>query len=171
MQTKKFTKLPETHPLEKTHGRIGISGVPGQGRASRYGPYGDRLRCWLRQATVMSWRLGPHRLRSGGEDVQSGSRDGLLNGSPDGLFSCSKTSDSAKQAITWFSIFGDYCTYLIGNMSSLNNFYFMVRSGWVGNKLRSTIFLENSRCDVNFHQLETPKIQQSSCLHKWYAAS
>ena len=31
---------------------------------------------------------------------QSGSRDGLLDGSPDGWFSCSKTTDSAKQAIT-----------------------------------------------------------------------
>ena len=50
----------------------------------------------------------PRRLRSGGEETRSRSRDGLLNWSPDGWFSCSKTSDSAEQAITWFSIFGDY---------------------------------------------------------------
>ena len=56
----------------------------------------------------------PRGLRSGGEEVQSGSRDGLLNGSPDGWFSCSKTADSAQQAITWFSIFGDYI-YFRGN--------------------------------------------------------
>ena len=36
----------------------------------------------------------------------------------------------------------------------------MVRNGGAGNKLKSTIFLENSRCDINFHQLETPKIQE-----------
>ena len=29
---------------------------------------------------------------------RSGSRDGLLNGSPDGWFSCSKTSDSARRS-------------------------------------------------------------------------
>ena len=44
-------------------------------------------------------------------------------------------------------------------ISSLD-FDFMVRNGGAGNKLKSTIFLENSRCDINFHQLETPKIQE-----------
>ena len=49
-----------------------------------------------------------------------------------------------KQAITWLSTFGDY----IFNRKHIQklNFYFMVQNGWVGNKLRSTIFLENSRC-------------------------
>ena len=28
-------------------------------------------------------------------------------------------------------------------------------------------YLENSRCDVQFHQLETPKTR-NSCLQKWY---
>ena len=32
-------------------------------------------------------------------------------------------------------------------------------------------FLENSRCDVNFHQLETPKPQQASCLSCNYFSS
>ena len=98
MRTKKFTKLPETHPLEKDR-RIGISGVPGQGRASRYGPLRE-IRFPLPGSARPRWchggwdpRKTPERRRG---FSQSGSPDGLLNWSSDGWFSCSKTTDSGR---------------------------------------------------------------------------
>ena len=96
MRTK---KSPNFHPLEKTNG-LGFQVFPLQA-----GLQGMALR---RSVSAVGsarprWCHGgwdPRRLRSGGEEVQSGS--------PHRLFSCSKPTDSARQAITWFSIFGDY---------------------------------------------------------------
>ena len=136
--------------------------VPGRA-LFRHGLTDDPLRCWLRQATVMSWRLGPSQTperRRGSSIWISRWVVGWI--SIDGLFSCSKTIDSAvRRRSPDFQFLGIIYIYFMGNMSSFNlTFDFMVRNGWVGNSLRSTIFLENSRCDVNFHQLETPKIQE-----------
>ena len=102
LRTKKFTKLPETHPLEKD-GRIGISGVPGQGRASRYGP--------LRKSVALLLAPPGHGdVMKVGTLADSGAEARVFSIwisrwvvewiSIDGWFSCSKTTDSAEQAIT-----------------------------------------------------------------------
>ena len=67
MRTKKFTKLQETHPLEKD-GRIGISGVRCR-QGFKVWPYGDRLR----QAPRTRWCHGDGT-SSGGEETISISR-------------------------------------------------------------------------------------------------
>ena len=72
----------------------------------------------------------PRRLRSGGEETISISR-WVVELISRGVVQV-KNSDSAisRARLTWLSIF-----------VALH-----IRNGWVGNKLRSTIFLENSRC-------------------------
>ena len=101
-----------------------------QGRASRYGL--REIRCAVGSARPRWCHEGwdPRRLRSGGEEVQSGSRDGLLNGSPDGWFSCSKTTDSAvRRRSPDFQFLG--ITYFIGKL------YIKFRLWFHGPKWRS----------------------------------
>ena len=85
------------HPLEKD-GRTGISGVPGRQGFKVWAVTGDPVSAArLRQATVMSWRLGPSQDSGAEARVFSIwiSRWVVELISIDGWFSCSKTTDSA----------------------------------------------------------------------------
>ena len=163
MRTKKSTKLPETRPVGKNTDGLGFQVFQGRAGLSRYGPLRKSVALLLAppgHGDVM--KVGT-LADSGAEarkfnlDLEMGCWIDLQMG---GSVVQKRLTQPSRRSPD-FQFLGIIYIYFIGNMSSFRfNFCFMVRNGGVGNSLRSTIFLENSRCDVNFHQLETPKIQE-----------